>query len=386
MRRSPLLGMLSASGDVRELHEVVVRAIAKQRPGPETPAHTAAWRHYHVLTYRFVEQSTQAEVADDMCVSIRQLRRYERAAVEWLADSLWREQRLSKSVAQLTPLAGGGGAPAEAAQDHQQELAWVRESFPSAATSLRDLVDRALSTVRPLANEMSVRIECHIPDVLCPIVGQLAPLRQSLINLLSAAIRSAPGGSIELTGQMSGGGLVLLVRAIVGGARPPAEAAGEVSESLEMARQLAVAFGATLLVHTLAECQEERLCAALTLAQARESQVLFVDDNEDALRLFERYLQDTRFRMLPLREPERAADTAVEVRPAAVVLDVMLPGVDGWELLGRLREHPATRSIPVLVCTILPQEELALALGAAEFIRKPVSREELLSALARVLP
>jgi len=64
-------------------------------------------------------------------------------------------------------------------------------------------------------------------------------------------------------------------------------------------------------------------------------------------------------------------------------LDVMLPGIDGWELLGQLREHPQTSCIPVVVCTILPQEPLALALGAAAFLRKPVSREALLSALDR---
>jgi CheY-like chemotaxis protein len=62
-------------------------------------------------------------------------------------------------------------------------------------------------------------------------------------------------------------------------------------------------------------------------------------------------------------------------------MDVMLPGIDGWELLGRLREHPHMRAVPIIVCTILPQERMALALGAAAFIRKPASRETLLTAL-----
>jgi CheY-like chemotaxis protein len=63
----------------------------------------------------------------------------------------------------------------------------------------------------------------------------------------------------------------------------------------------------------------------------------------------------------------------------------MLPGIDGWELLGRLREHPQIGTAPIIVCTILPQEEFALTLGAAEFLRKPVSREALLSALDQAL-
>ena len=73
-----------------------------------------------------------------------------------------------------------------------------------------------------------------------------------------------------------------------------------------------------------------------------------------------------------------------EVSPKFIILDVMLPGTDGWELLGRLREYPQTRAVPIIVCTILPQEEFALALGAAGFLQKPVSRNTLLAELARL--
>jgi CheY-like chemotaxis protein len=63
---------------------------------------------------------------------------------------------------------------------------------------------------------------------------------------------------------------------------------------------------------------------------------------------------------------------------------VMMPQVDGWKLLGRLREHPLTREIPVVVCTILAQEELAWTLGASGFVKKPVRQRAFLAALDRV--
>jgi CheY-like chemotaxis protein len=69
--------------------------------------------------------------------------------------------------------------------------------------------------------------------------------------------------------------------------------------------------------------------------------------------------------------------------PKIIVLDVMMPGINDWELLGQLREHPRLREIPIIVCTILPLEQLALLLGAAAFLRKPVSRELFLQALDR---
>jgi len=63
-----------------------------------------------------------------------------------------------------------------------------------------------------------------------------------------------------------------------------------------------------------------------------------------------------------------------------------LPDIDGWELLTNLREHPATRSLPVIVCSVVREEELALALGAARYVPKPVRRQEFIQALDQVSP
>jgi CheY-like chemotaxis protein len=63
----------------------------------------------------------------------------------------------------------------------------------------------------------------------------------------------------------------------------------------------------------------------------------------------------------------------------------MMPGRDGWDLLGQFREHPVTQHVPVIICSILGQRDLAMALGAADFLRKPVTRQDLLAALDRLL-
>jgi len=65
------------------------------------------------------------------------------------------------------------------------------------------------------------------------------------------------------------------------------------------------------------------------------------------------------------------------------VLDVMMPGIDGWEVLTRLRAHPTMANTALIVCTVLPQEELALAMGADGFLQKPVTREAFLAMLER---
>jgi CheY-like chemotaxis protein len=72
------------------------------------------------------------------------------------------------------------------------------------------------------------------------------------------------------------------------------------------------------------------------------------------------------------------------MRPDAVILDIILPDLDGWEILQRLKSQPATRSIPVMVVSVVDDRQLGLALGAIDYLVKPVSRELLLEAIGRL--
>ena len=102
----------------------------------------------------------------------------------------------------------------------------------------------------------------------------------------------------------------------------------------------------------------------VSLPSEQQLTVLAVDDNPDTLHLFSRYAANTRYNVIGVRQPVQVVAVAEKVAPQIVVLDVMLPEVDGWQLLGQLRAHPALERVPIIVCTILPQERLARALGA----------------------
>ena len=144
-----------------------------------------------------------------------------------------------------------------------------------------------------------------------------------------------------------------------------------------MASQLADLGGATLHVDELGE----GFHAILTLQAIEQTTVLVIDDNEDALHLMQRYAAATPFRVIGSGAPDQIFSLVEEHRPEIIVLDVMMPEISGWNVLNDLRQHPATEKIPVIMCTILPQEELAQSLGASGYIRKPVTREAFLDAL-----
>jgi len=93
-------------------------------------------------------------------------------------------------------------------------------------------------------------------------------------------------------------------------------------------------------------------------------------------------LKSAGFRVITADRGEKGMELAIAERPDAILLDVMMPDVDGWEILGRLRNHPVTENVPVLMFTAREHTrggKLARDLGAAAYIRKPFDAEDLIN-------
>jgi CheY-like chemotaxis protein len=119
----------------------------------------------------------------------------------------------------------------------------------------------------------------------------------------------------------------------------------------------------------------------LELTSAAHNQVLVVDDNELIIELIRRYLVPRGYEVASAPSADRALELAEQMHPFAMTVDLMMPDRDGWDLLKALLQRPTTRDIPVIVCSVLRQKELALSLGATAFLEKPVKEDELLAVL-----
>jgi CheY-like chemotaxis protein len=165
------------------------------------------------------------------------------------------------------------------------------------------------------------------------------------------------------------------------------EASTELTEDtneLAFAAQLLAPFGGNVQLNRMQSgCQ-----VVISAPRVGSIPVLVVDDNPDVRRLFQRYTAFSRFQVVTSGAsrptPQAIIDLAQNQHIRAIILDIMMPGVDGWDLLTQLRHHPATQMIPIVVCTILPQRQLAHLLGAAAFLQKPVSQGDLLATLNRI--
>lgn len=379
LQKSPLISGLGLSASVdpaSDLRHTLTTAIRSLQPQVDVPADTQAWRVYEILLYRYVQRCTQLEVADQLGMSVRHLRREECKALQALADALKRSCHIDEEH--------GGGAAAQGRNPPSPidaELAWLDASSPEEPVDLGQALSAALELVRPLAVQHAAFLDvrpCH--EAVALAVHPVA-LRQVFLSLLGAAIRQAPRQRVSVSIRPMDWQVEVQIQAPKPprGAGHPGDGADSVASSLEMARHLTEACGGHLSV-----CSDVRsFVATVMLPSLEQLPVLLIDDNAHTLQLLHRYVSATRYRIFPARNLREALSVAGEVSPQIIVLDVMMPDMDGWELLGHLRQHPLTAHAPIIVCTILAEEELALSLGANGFVRKPVSREAFLGALDR---
>ena len=114
--------------------------------------------------------------------------------------------------------------------------------------------------------------------------------------------------------------------------------------------------------------------------------VLVVDDDPAARELLTRHLQREGFAVLTATSGAEALERLKTNQPLAVLLDVMMPGMDGWHVLRTIRNNPDTHALPVIMQTVLNERNFAYALGATDYLKKPVRRDTLAEALRALVP
>lgn len=385
----PLASRLSHRGAVTpaELQRLLLSAIEQLRPPPSMPAHSPRWRQHHYLRRRYLEGASPKEIQEELGVGDRQARREHQAALQSLAVILG----LSTDEAPAITSADLAGARfSNDAEDHGQssdgaaldaELAWVDRQSPTEVTDLRDALPSVLDLVGPLAARHSVAIEIESPPST-PVLAVRTVLRQLLLNILSHLVTTSARSRVRVLTERSGLEVELRFaiespRGVASDAPRPSDEPFRHEQPLATARNLAERQGGRLEVYGSASERQ----VVLVLPAAEVTTVLLIDDNPDVGQLFQRYLQGTGFLVVQARNGPGAFTLAESIDPGVIVLDLMLPVQDGWEIYRQLRSHPSTRALPIIACSVLPERELALSLGVDHFLGKPVTREGLLDAL-----
>jgi DNA-binding response OmpR family regulator len=111
--------------------------------------------------------------------------------------------------------------------------------------------------------------------------------------------------------------------------------------------------------------------------------VVVIEDEASSARLLQTYLSNAGFGVRVATDGEQGLALVRAQRPAAIVLDILLPGIDGWEVLRQLKSDQALRDVPVIIATVVDERGVGLALGAVDYLVKPVDPDALLERLSR---
>ncbi|MGQ9681304.1 MAG: response regulator [Anaerolineae bacterium] len=361
------------------LERILREALAALEPGADEPPDSRAWDVYEALSYRYLRGETREAVADHLGVSSRQLRRFLRAGLEQVAQQLWEQYHLAAAAAEapddpLAPDPSANNSPLG------RELAWLSDAATSQATALHQVLPAVLAVVEPMARQHAVSLVTAVAGELPDVAVHPVAVRQAMLTLLAAAIPDAAGGQVSLSARVERQAVVISIRSKAGRV-PGGRSSGVAAESVQVAQRIAEMCGGRL---TLSPAPGA-FAATLSLPAVGQVPVLVIDDNVDTLRLLQRYALGTPFGLITTRDPEQALTLAEAHAPSIVVLDVMMPQVDGWEVLARLRQHPRTSQIPVIICSVLPQGGLAQSLGASAYLQKPVTRQAFVNALSQLI-
>lgn len=141
--------------------------------------------------------------------------------------------------------------------------------------------------------------------------------------------------------------------------------------------------GCEMIENIILKSDDDQVCAHKVLLETESSSrkvVLAIDDNPDGIDIIRKYLGED-YNVIGLLSGENAVEKAKTLNPLAITLDILMPKMDGWQVLRELKGTPETQDIPVIVVSILDDRRLGFSLGAAEYMVKPVAKDTLLKKL-----
>lgn len=349
-------------------NRLLLESIEELNPPGAAAADSSRVRYYNLLVYRFVEERPLPEILRALGYSRSQYFREQQRAIRMLASALW---------PRLSPQPPAPPAPASLLDAEADRVLVQREAVDPA-----EVMQGVLDMVAPLAAQHGVSLSSDpAPAALPTVYGSRTLLRQVLLRALSHLISQPGTQSIRIRMGREGRRLSteLVTAPSPSGRQPGAEAQPE--PELEPVRRLVEMMGGRWQ-GVRRETGEPACSFDLPLDPSRL--LLVIDDNEGIMAAFQGYVAGYGYEVVSAQTGAEALRLARESNPSAITLDIMMPSQDGWEILQALKDDPLTRPIPVIICSVLEDPQLARSLGAAAYLQKPISQADLLGALERL--
>ncbi len=308
--------------------------------------------------------------------------------------------------------------------------------------SLKELLTALVDETRSLAIERDLELNVAVADDITTIKTDPMKLRQVVLNLISNALKFTKEGSVTVSAtrrpamdnKIDGEQIAIAIKDTGIGISP--EQQGRIFEAfyqidhtdtrlyggtglgLSIVRELTTLLGGVVELESQIEHGTTFTIVLPLRTQNRRSQdvqlnalqgrnfttllpdsmniiideqqkekdhdsflVIAIDDNPDVLQLITSSLEQTPYRVVGVQDSTQAIPIIQKLQPHAITLDIMMPKVNGWQILHQLKSSPVTAAIPVILLTVLEDRSAGYVLGADEYLVKPVARDALLATL-----
>ena len=284
------------------------------------------------------------------------------------------------------------------------------ESFP-----LAPLIEDVAKTIEPMATKNGNRIVVDCRSDLGTIHADQIRFRQALLNLASNANKFTEKGTVTIAAQTGGDWITIAVadtgigmteeqmgklfQEFTQASSTTASKYGGTGLGLAISRHFCRMMGGDITVESkpgegstftmrlprIVQIEQEHAEPVHPIAEeAEEPLILVVDDDATVRELVVRHLERAGFAVVAARGGQEGLRLVRELRPAAVTLDIMMPDLDGWTVLAAIKGDPALASIPVVLMSIVEEKNRGYALGAADYLVKPVDRTNLVETLTSI--
>ncbi len=361
-----LLG-IETTADIETARQVIKEHIENMRPPEDAPSAANSRKYYDLLNYRYIMLLSQEEASYKLGITSRHLRRFQHQAVHALSLHIWSKSGMIKKESIETVEPPDNQLHLEEDQLYQ-ELQILEKNSPGVMSNLSDSLSRAGVLARSLLNP-AVKLDVETVEKTFSASVHPSILNQLLLTCLQQIGRLAQTGSIQLGAHQENGSATIFFQIT-----PPIDCD---SISFYPLPEILARLGGNFSIQSEAKSTQ----MVLNIPSAQTINVLVVDDNPDIIHFYRRFLARTRYSITDLRDGSQVFTTIEKNHPDIMVLDVMLPDTDGWELLSQLKSLASSQDIPVIVCSVLGQKELALSFGAKVYLSKPVGRLEFIQAL-----
>lgn len=280
---------------------------------------------------------------------------------------------------------------------------------------LEPIIKGVMSTAIALVKDKPVTLHQEIPANLPQVLADPTRIRQIVLNLVSNACKFTDEGNVTIRAKADQEKVLISVSDT--GIGIPAENLNSVFEEftqvdssttrkvggtglglpisrhfVEMHKgQIWVesklgygsTFNFTIPIQQSVET-EKGWPANFTIESPKEGRgkvIVAIDDDPGVITLYERFLEQQDYRVIGINHSHDVLPQVKDLAPAAILLDVLMPEKDGWGVLRTLKDDPATKDIPVIICSIISDKNRGFSLGAADYLIKPIVENELVKAL-----